>query len=473
MKGSRYHELFAKIDTDASMDERIIKSLQGYQPDHESIHMPGIEPKTNKTHPIHEIRRRETVQKYSVLRQALPSLAFLILIAVSVYGLVMGVYRNSKDMNNELSVASEVPSEASESPTDEISDINTVKDASNLPEPDTFNDEKEPDGSMTNDITAESSSPDNTADGTADTTDTRSNDTSDDEHYVVTDNSAEAVNIFSDYYKHDSFSEDLKILMRYHDASKVENLFIQSLGDIGSANYTVEDNMITIRKEYLDTLPEGVYRLDIIMDRGNPAFAQFAVHPEEEISEYGYYRLSHYYWDYYISDPKDFTFLVFNRTDARITGLRNGSIIIDPRYYTLDENGFVATLKQDYMADMQEGIRFDLVVEFNNGMEKTIGIKIREKEVTGPLLNSNFNVFEKSKPADVKIQIIWNDAKYISSIDPETHDSIRLSSDDYVLENDILTIKKEFLGTLPAGEYTWYLMFDIEIGTDIRIRVND
>jgi hypothetical protein len=49
----------------------------------------------------------------------------------------------------------------------------------------------------------------------------------------------------------------------------------------------------------------------------------------------------------------------------------------------------------------------------------------------------------------------------------------RFSSNDYTLENDTFTIKKEFLESLDAGEYIWYLMFDTETGSDIRIKVND
>jgi hypothetical protein len=122
---------------------------------------------------------------------------------------------------------------------------------------------------------------------------------------------------------------------------------------------------------------------------------------------------------------------------------------------------------------MEEGIRFNLTVVFSDGMEKTIGIKIRYKEVNSPILNSEYNIFEKSKPEDVRVKIVWNDAKYITSIDPETHFAVGLSNDDYTLENDTFTIKKEFLASLDAGDYIWYLMFDTETGADIKIQVND
>jgi hypothetical protein len=125
------------------------------------------------------------------------------------------------------------------------------------------------------------------------------------------------------------------------------------------------------------------------------------------------------------------------------------------------------------MADMEEGIRFNLVVEFSDGMEKTISIKIRYKELNTPYVNPVYSTFDRSKPEDVVIKIIWNDAEFITSIDPETRFAVGLSSNDYTLEDNKLTIKKEFLESLDAGEYKWYLNFDTETGADIRIRVND
>lgn len=495
MKADRYNELLSKVDTDPKTDERIKKTLREYQYNDNDVRANRRYGKTNKTREIYSNRNRSQLSikpKVSLLRQALPSFAFLVIIMISIYGLVFGFHKDSKNTPSELTASSELTSGTANGSNG--SDTNTANNESHIIVPDSeTTDPEASEAEADNSEITDNIISDTEEQGTADSTDALEEDTSEaaisfdseaepedettdppnDTHYIITENSAEFVRSGNFFYKNETYREDLKLYLIYNAASKVNSLFLQSIGSVDKKNYSVDGNIITLRKEYLDTLPDGLYTLQVKMDVGNPAIAQFSVHPKEEESEFGFYRFSSYYWDYYLSDPKDFTFLVFNCKGTRITGLRNGSNEIDPGYYQLEENGYVATLDQSYMADMEEGVRFDLTVIFSDGMEKTIGIKIRYKKVNTPYLNPTFYVFEKSKPEDVKLTVLWNDAQYITSIDPETHFSVGLSSDDYTLKNDTFTIKKEFLSSLDAGEYIWYLNFDTETGADIRIKVND
>lgn len=496
MKGNRYFDLFSKVDTDRTTDERMIEKLQGYRKMDEVVRENKPDAKTDNIRYIYEGESREARPKLRLLRQAVPSLAFLILIIISAFGLATGILRDSKNMNSESAASSGEVSDTETAMSDVADMTATAEDEGNPLDiapitADTDSAESDSAGSVsdgTDPGVADATATDATVPGTitsetgsmqpADSTlpdngEAEATDMSGTVDYIAVEHNAEAANTCTDYYKNDTYREDLKFYLNYNDASEVKTLYIQGIGNMDTAGYMVEGNIITIWEEYLDTFSEGVYKMDIIMDKGLPAFAQFTVHPKEEESEYGFYRFSNYYWDYYISDPKDFTFLVFNRKAAIITGIRNGSDKLDPAYYRLDPTGYIATIDQSYFSGMAEGIRFDLTVEFSDGMEKNIGIKIRYKEMIAPLVSPEYSIFEKSKPEDVILKITWNDASSITLIDPETHDSVGLGSNDYTLENDIFTIKKEFLASLPAGKYVWYLMFDTETGSDIRISVND
>lgn len=480
MKASMYRELLSKIDTDVSTDEEIIKKLHDYKINNETIQENILGKKSDKVSDIFGTRKggplRRIMSIVSELSHAVPSFAYLILICILIYGLVMMSYKDNKNYNSDHTTSDTARSFTDDTPNKAAAnnESNIINSESNKVDSETYHSDAT-DNSVpvdnengNTDITEEAATSDSDTE-----TDNRATNTGDDSHYVVTDHSAETLNITSLYYKNDTYREDLKIYLKYNDASKVKSLFIESLGTVNKTNYIIDGNIITIRKEYLDTLPEGEYTLSIHMDKGNPATTRIIVHPEEEESEFGFYYLSSYYWDFYLTDPKDLSFIVSNCKDATITGLRNGSVDIDPKYYKIDECGYVATLYQSYMTGMENGVRFDLTVVFSDGMEKKIGIKIRNKEVNPMTVNPAYSIFEKSKPEDIAIKITWNDSKYITYVDRETHYSVELSSKDYTLLNDKFTIKKEFLGSLDAGEYTWILWDDNEIGTEIKVKVND
>ncbi len=276
-----------------------------------------------------------------------------------------------------------------------------------------------------------------------------------------------------DYYKNKKYREDLKIYIRYNGANEVKYLSMINYGHIDSSNYSVDGNIITVKKEYLDTLPSNFYNLTIGFDAGHPAGMQFEVHAESEDSPFGYCRLSHYNRDFYTTAPEDFIFLVYNINGTKIKTLWNDTDKIDTTYYQIEENGYVVTLDKSFLIKKEVGSILKLKFEFENGEKRECNIRVLKQAIKQPSLRVAENTFIKSSPEDVTLRIIWNDAEDLTAIYTETVQTPELSTKDYQLQGDIFTLKKEVLQNLSAGRYRWGLIFDTGFGNTLTINVLD
>ena len=279
-------------------------------------------------------------------------------------------------------------------------------------------------------------------------------------------------NNFIDYYKNKKYSEDLKIYVVFHSTSNVEFLSLSRYGNIDKKYYKVSGNIITLSKEYLDTLPNDYYDLSIGFNKGNAANMQVEVHAESEDSIYGEYRLSHYNKTYYTNDPEDFIFLIYNSNSARIVRLWNGDSEIEGKYYKIEDNGFVVTLYKDIMKKMKVGSIFNITIELDNGVKKEVTAQVLEKAIKQPSLNPANYTFYKSDPEDFLIKIVWNDAKQVTQFITNTTDSSgEIGKDNYIISEKGILIKKEALKNYKPGEYQWQILFDTGYGNQVNLTV--
>lgn len=296
---------------------------------------------------------------------------------------------------------------------------------------------------------------------------------------VTADNSANnghaknatVANYFIDYYKNPKHREDLKIYIKYNDASKVKYLSMMEYGRIKAANYSVEGNIITIKQDYLDTLPSGYYTLYIGMDVGSVAEMQFQVHDENEEAPDGEYRLSHYYREFYTSAPEDLTYLVYDINGAKLKTLWNDRKEIDLSYYQIEENGYVVTLFKEYMLQMAEGTICKLDFVFDNGEIMSAKLKVQNEPTKQPVFQSAENTFHQSSPENISFKVIWNDAFDITSITPQTEQTPMLTTNEYRWEEDVFVIKKDVLLKLPVGQYRWLFVFDTGFSNILTINI--
>lgn len=274
-----------------------------------------------------------------------------------------------------------------------------------------------------------------------------------------------------DYYKNAGYSEDIKIYVVYNDARKVEYLSLLGFGHIDKKNYTVDSNVITLKKEYLNSLPNNYYDLFIGFDKGNTASMQFEVHNGEEESKYGEYRLSHYNKIYYTSKPEDFVFLVYNINDANIIGLWNGTTKIEEQYYKIEDNGYSVVLYKDYMEKLEVGSIFSITIELDNGVKKDVSAQILEKAIIQPSLESAEYHFYKSSPEDILIKVIWNEAKQITEFITTITENSVVSSDYYSFTKEGVIVRKEAFVDMEIGKYEWVILFDTGYGNSVKITV--
>lgn len=277
----------------------------------------------------------------------------------------------------------------------------------------------------------------------------------------------------TDYYKNPKYSEDIKIYIHYNKASKVEYLNLLNYGHINPSNYSIDGNIITIKKEYLCTLANDYYNLYIGFDKGQPINAQFEVHAENEEFIYGKYQLSHYYREFYTRSPENLTYIVYNTANTRIKALWNGLSKIDASSYNIEENGYVVNLYKSYLNGLTEGSKIMLRLEFDNGDMQETNIKIMREPIISPSFLSAENTFIKSSPDEVAFKIIWNDANDLLAIHSSTPETPALLKGDYELEDDIFTINKEFLLKHNSGTYKWVFVFDMDLNNNLTIHIRD
>lgn len=244
-------------------------------------------------------------------------------------------------------------------------------------------------------------------------------------------------------------------------------------GHVSPSNYSIDGNIITINKEFLNTLASDFYNLYIGFDKGQPVNVQFEVHAEGEKFTYGKYHLSYNTREFYSSSPENLTYLVYNIGKAKIKALWNGTSMIEASYYNIEDNGYVVTLDKSYLNKLADGTIMMLKIEFDNGDMQATRIKIMRKSITEPSFRSAENTFTKSSPEDVSFKIIWNDANDLLAIHSATEETPELLVGDYQIDGDIFTINKEFLLKESVGTYKWVFVFDRDLGNTLTINILD
>ncbi|MFF2019235.1 X2-like carbohydrate binding domain-containing protein, partial [Paenibacillus sp. NPDC058177] len=232
-------------------------------------------------------------------------------------------------------------------------------------------------------------------------------------------------------------------------------------------DYTLTNELVTLKKEYLATLPEGVTNLVFTFSAGNPQ--TLAITVSDSTPKNSELSTNSANFDKKASAQADVSLTLTLKGNA-LSSIKNGTTtLVLATDYTLTNE--VVALKKEYLASLPEGIT-NLVFTFSAGNPQTLAITVSDSTPKNSDLSTNTASFDKkaSAQADVSVTLTLK-GNTLSSIKNGTTDL--LLGTDYTLTNDVVTLKKEYLATLPEGVTNLVFTFSAGNPQTLEITVSD
>ncbi|BCJ94288.1 hypothetical protein acsn021_18570 [Anaerocolumna cellulosilytica] len=228
---------------------------------------------------------------------------------------------------------------------------------------------------------------------------------------------------------------------------------------VSGTDYTIADNKVTIKKEYIAKQPLGLLRLTFDFKKNfNPVLKinisdtspNSSIAPTTAAFEK---RL-----------PADIAIhLTFNGNTLN-TILNGSEQLILGTDYTVKYD--VVTLKKEYLSGLSAGI-VPLTFRFSAGSDCILTLLLTDT-VPNSFITPKTAVFDREAPIDISIQLSLNG----NTLTGIKNGSAALVSDiDYSLSGTTVTIFKEYLLTLTPG--TVRLIFDFDAGEDATLIISE
>lgn len=146
--------------------------------------------------------------------------------------------------------------------------------------------------------------------------------------------------------------------------------------------YKVEDNIIVISKEYLNSLEEGYYMLRAVMEIGIGEIYESGVvlyiSNSDALKEQDMY-LQNTTFDYSISSSEKLHIVLNNDSARKIEGLYSSEEEkIDDSMYRIIQEGRVVEISNEFLAQFPVGVRITVFLKGNDGSEIEISINTVE-----------------------------------------------------------------------------------------------
>ncbi|MEJ6950035.1 X2-like carbohydrate binding domain-containing protein [Natronospora cellulosivora (SeqCode)] len=259
--------------------------------------------------------------------------------------------------------------------------------------------------------------------------------------------------------KNELYQEDIEIQIKWNDAGNIEA--IKNNGEFLEHNedYTLINDTLIISKDYLASFDD--VNLEIVFDMGASAFARIEILETINASidpDHAVFNRSQFYQEDIVIE------VVWNNAES-INEIKNDGQSLGENDYSLEDN--TLTIKKEYLADLDIG-EISLDIEFNAGMNRELKIDIIES--TDAQITPSSKSFDLSEiyQKDLEFSIAFNDGESIENI---KHNDSSLDNDNYHIDNEVLTIKKEFLETFSSGTV---LNLEIEFaqGSPATIEIN-
>lgn len=233
------------------------------------------------------------------------------------------------------------------------------------------------------------------------------------------------------------------------NAAEFEIMAIQAnaAGLIKGTDYTVDGNMVTIKKSFLATLPVGANEITILFADETQASVivnvvytapSSTIHPAASAFEKR------------AQADIDVEITLYDNT---LTGIKNGT-------YTLMEGtdylvtGNVVTLTKNYLATLPVGTA-TLTFTFDNGNDALLKIKVTETIPNSKLVTDTIS-FDAASGDDMEVAFLLN-GNTVKTI--KNGSSILVEGTDYTVNGDKAILSNSYLATLTAAKTKLTIVF--------------
>ena len=241
------------------------------------------------------------------------------------------------------------------------------------------------------------------------------------------------------------------------DVRKNQSSFYALAGEDISANFYEVDaeGAVTISKSYLASLSVGEHTFTYVTDKGRVVLTVNVINTTPITANKTTAT--------FLKSGKANVAFLLNLSGNKVTeveGLKKGE-------YSVDSAGTLV-IYSFYLMTKDEG-SYDYVVNASNGKDLTLTVNVEDDRL--PEVLTNYYTFGKNScTTDVKVSF----ASYQYALDAVSGNGIR--STDYTVQDGVLTIKKNYLATLPNGDKSFRLTFkdgDATWPIDITVSVKE
>ena len=259
---------------------------------------------------------------------------------------------------------------------------------------------------------------------------------------------------------------------------------------VAEDNYTKEkgSTIITFNEAYLKTLSDGQHTVSMAYNDGYPATATFTVKKDNSSAGSG-----ENHGDNTWTKDSDTDFVV--KPDTKIPTVEEVKVddktLEKDKDYTVDKDGNV-TINKDYMDKLEEGDhKVDIIGKDDKGADKSTSTTITVKPASGnnggngnngstngdnpynkpDVVTPSGDTITKGETTDYPV-VKPTDDKKLPTVDKVTVDGNELEKDkDYTVdENGNVTIKKDYIDSLPTGDHTIEIIGKNENGESDSIK---
>jgi mannan endo-1,4-beta-mannosidase len=227
-------------------------------------------------------------------------------------------------------------------------------------------------------------------------------------------------------------------------------------------DYVVSGTALLIKKEYLAAQPVGIYRLTLAYNGGVDPVLAIAV---GDTTPSPFIRPGRV--DYNKTAGSQSDVVITLSAAGSLNSIKNGtSLLTAGTDYSLSGNQ--VTIKKEYLNRQSLGIT-RLTFDYNAKYNPVLKVNISDTSPSA-VITPVTAVFEKRLPADITINMTLNGNTLTSILNNE---AVLAAGTDYILTGNTITLKKEYLSTLPTGTTTLSFVFSAGASQLLTLSVTD
>ncbi|OBZ09021.1 hypothetical protein A8L34_23020 [Bacillus sp. FJAT-27264] len=232
-------------------------------------------------------------------------------------------------------------------------------------------------------------------------------------------------------------------------------------------DYTLANDVVTLKKEYLASLPEGITNLVFTFSAGNPQ--TLAITVSDSTPKNSVITPTTGSFDKKTSAQADVT-TVLTLDGNTLSGIKNGTAtLVAGTDYTVTGN--IVAIKKSYLALQPVGLT-SLEFTFSAGNPQTLAITVSDSTPKNSVITPAIGSFDKKTSAQADVTTVLTlDGNTLSGIKNGT--ATLVAGTDYTVTGNIVAIKKSYLALQPVGLTSLEFTFSAGNPQTLAITVSD